>query len=671
MPDFKLHSPYSPAGDQPKAIEDLVAQLNDGKRFQTLLGATGTGKTFTMACVVERVNRPTLVLAPNKILAAQLFGEFKELFPDNAVEYFVSYYDYYQPEAYVPSSDTYIEKDSLINDRIDKLRHSATRALLERRDVLIVASVSCIYGIGSRETYGKMVETVEVGQTRDRDLLVRSLVELQYERNHLDFHRGTFRVQGDTVEVFPAHEDNIAVRIEFWGDEVERVALIDPLRGRIVQEVLTTNIYPASHYVTPEERMERAIRSIKLELGERLETLRREERLLEAQRLEQRTLFDLENLQEMGRCPGIENYSRHLSGRAEGEPPPTLVEYFPDDFLLVVDESHIAVPQVGAMYKGDRARKKTLVSYGFRLPSAVDNRPLKFEEFFALVGQAVFVSATPGEWELDQSGGISTEQVIRPTGLLDPVIEVRPAGTQVDDLLGEIRARVERDERVLVTVLTKRMAEDLTEYYEDLGVKVKYMHADIDTLERIQLLKELRQGVYDVLVGINLLREGLDIPEVSLVGIFDADKEGYLRAERSLLQTIGRAARNVDGTVILYADKITASMQKAMDETNRRREKQKAYNDAHGITPETIRKGIRDILASIYERDYVDVTSDDPELKLPKHLRAIDDKQMGVELEKMKAEMWQASKDLNFEKAAALRDQIATAEEYMLETGRS
>ncbi len=671
MPDFKLHSPYSPAGDQPKAIEDIVAQLDDGQRFQTLLGATGTGKTFTMACVVERVNRPTLVLAPNKILAAQLFGEFKELFPDNAVEYFVSYYDYYQPEAYVPSSDTYIEKDSLINDRIDKLRHSATRALLERRDVLIVASVSCIYGIGSRETYGKMVETVEVGQTRDRDLLVRSLVELQYERNHLDFHRGTFRVQGDTVEVFPAHEDNIAVRIEFWGDEVERVALIDPLRGRIVEEVPTVNIYPASHYVTPEERMERAIRSIKLELAERLEVLRREERLLEAQRLEQRTLFDLENLQEMGRCPGIENYSRHLSGRAEGEPPPTLVEYFPDDFLLVVDESHIAIPQVGAMYKGDRARKKTLVSFGFRLPSAVDNRPLKFEEFFALVGQAVFVSATPGEWELDQSGGISAEQVIRPTGLLDPVIEVRPAGSQVDDLLGEIRTRVERDERVLVTVLTKRMAEDLTEYYEDLGVKIRYMHADIDTLERITLLKELRQGVYDVLVGINLLREGLDIPEVSLVGIFDADKEGYLRAERSLLQTIGRAARNVDGTVILYADKITDSMKKAMDETNRRREKQQAYNEAHGITPETIRKGIRDILASIYERDYVDVTTDDPELKLPKHLRAIDDKQMNVELEKMKAEMWQASKDLNFEKAAALRDQIATAEEYLLETGRA
>ena len=670
MPDFKLYSPYSPAGDQPRAIEDIVRQLDDGHRFQTLLGATGTGKTFTMACVIEAVNRPTLILAPNKILAAQLFGEFKELFPDNAVEYFVSYYDYYQPEAYVPSSDTYIEKDSLINERIDKLRHSATRSLMERRDVIIVASVSCIYGIGSREAYGRMMETLEVGAIRDRDTLVRALVELHFERNSMDFHRGTFRVRGDVVEVFPAHEDELAIRVEFWGDEIERIALIDPLRGKIVEDVEKISIYPASHYVTPEERLERAIKAIKLELGTRLEDLRRDNLLLEAQRLEQRTLFDLENLQEMGRCTGIENYSRHLSGREEGEPPPTLVEYFPDDFVLMVDESHIAVPQLGAMYKGDRARKGTLVDYGFRLPSARDNRPLKFDEFWALAGQAVFVTATPGDWELERSGGVSAEQVIRPTGLLDPKIEIRPAGTQVDDLLGEIRIRVERKERVLVTVLTKRMAEDLTEYYEDLGVKIKYMHADIDTMERITLLKELRQGVYDVLVGINLLREGLDIPEVSLVGIFDADKEGYLRAERSLLQTIGRAARNVDGTVILYADKTTKSMKKAISETERRREKQKAYNREHGITPETIKKGIRDILASIYERDYLDVTADDPELKLPKKLRTLKGKAMQQELDKMRSRMWQLSKDLNFEKAAELRDQIKAAEEFMVQTSR-
>jgi excinuclease ABC subunit B len=668
MPDFRLESPYSPAGDQPKAIAALAAGIESGARFQTLLGATGTGKTFTMAKVIEAVNRPTLVLAPNKILAAQLFGEFKELFPDNAVEYFVSYYDYYQPEAYVPSSDTYIEKDSLINERIDKLRHGTTRSVLERRDVIVVASVSCIYGIGSREAYGRMIEVLEQGAIRNRDHLVRSLVDLQFERATLDFHRGTFRVRGDVLEIFPAHEDDVAIRVEFWGDEIERITAVDSLRGRVIEERDRVTIYPASHYVTPEERMKVAVENIRIELSGHLEVLRGNDRLLEAQRLEQRTLFDLEQMEEMGRCPGIENYSRHLSGREPGEPPPTLVEYFPDDFIIVLDESHIGVPQLGAMYRGDRARKTTLVEYGFRLPSAIDNRPLKFDEFWALANQAIFLSATPGEWELERSEGISAEQVIRPTGLLDPQLQIRPAGTQVDDLLGEIRLRVERNERVLVTVLTKRMAEDLTEYYQDLGIRIRYMHSDIDTLERITLLKELRQGVYDVLVGINLLREGLDIPEVSLVGIFDADKEGFLRAERSLLQTIGRAARNVDGTVILYADKTTRSMEGAINETNRRREKQEAYNVEHGITPETIKKGIRDILASIYERDYVDVT-DAPELALPKPLRRLELKALPGEIEKMRSQMFKYAKDLDFEKAAELRDQVASAEKYLLNAG--
>ena len=668
MPDFRLESPHEPAGDQPKAIAAITAGIQAGERFQTLLGATGTGKTFTMACVIQAVNRPTLVLAPNKILAAQLFGEFKELFPDNAVEYFVSYYDYYQPEAYVPSSDTYIEKDSLINERIDKLRHGTTRSVLERRDVIVVASVSCIYGIGSREAYGRMVEVLEKGGVRNRDELIRSLVDLQFERATLDFHRGTFRVRGDVLEIFPAHEDDVAIRIEFWGDEVERITLVDSLRGRVIEERDRVAVYPASHYVTPEERMKIAVENIRLELSAHLEVLRGNDRLLEAQRLEQRTLFDLEQMEEMGRCAGIENYSRHLSGREPGEPPPTLVEYFPDDFIVVLDESHIGVPQLGAMYRGDRARKTTLVDYGFRLPSAIDNRPLKFDEFWALANQAIFLSATPGEWELERSQGISAEQVIRPTGLLDPQLEIRPAGTQVDDLLGEIRLRVERDERVLVTVLTKRMAEDLTEYYQDLGVRIRYMHSDIDTLERITLLKELRQGLYDVLVGINLLREGLDIPEVSLVGIFDADKEGFLRAERSLLQTIGRAARNVGGTVILYADKMTRSMEGAINETNRRREKQEAYNAEHGITPETIKRGIRDILASIYERDYVDLT-ESPELGLPKALRRMDRRELPGEIEKMRAQMFRYARDLDFEKAADLRDQVAAAEKYLLESG--
>jgi excinuclease ABC subunit B len=669
VPDFRLVAPHSPAGDQPAAIEALVAGLNRGDRFQTLLGATGTGKTFTMACVIEQVNRPTLVLCHNKILAAQLFGEFKELFPDNAVEYFVSYYDYYQPEAYVPSSDTYIEKDSMINERIDKLRHSATRSLLERRDVLIVCSVSCIYGLGSREAYDGMVEVLEPGTKVRRDDLLRRLVDLQFERAVADFHRGTFRVRGDTVDIFMAHEDAKAVRIEFWGDEIEKITHIDALRGKALDQADRVAIYPASHYVTPEERMQIAIADIKVELTSRLTELRSKSMLLEAQRLEQRTLFDLEQMQEMGRCPGIENYSRYLSGRSEGEPPPTLVEYCAEDFLLVVDESHAMLPQLSAMYKGDQARKGTLVEYGFRLPSAKDNRPLKVEEFWELAGQAVFVSATPGDLELEWSEGVSAEQVIRPTGLLDPMIEVRPAGDQVDDFLEEIRIRAKRDERVLVTVMTKRMAEDLTEYYEDLGVRIRYMHSDIDTLERIEILRDLRKGEFDVLVGINLLREGLDLPEVSLVGIFDADKEGYLRSQRSLLQTIGRAARNVDGRVILYADRMTKSMERAIGETDRRREKQAAYNVEHGITPETIRKEIRDILGSLYERDYVDLTGDQSRAKLPKELRDLEKKDAPGEIAAMRKEMFRLAKDLDFEKAADLRDKISAVEEWLLKQG--
>jgi excinuclease ABC subunit B len=669
VPDFRLVAPHEPAGDQPAAIAALTAGLERGERFQTLLGATGTGKTFTMACVIEKVNRPTLVLCHNKILAAQLFGEFKELFPDNAIEYFVSYYDYYQPEAYVPSSDTYIEKDSMINERIDKMRHSATRTLLERRDVLIVCSVSCIYGLGSREAYDGMVEVLEPGMKLRRDDLLRRLVDLQFERAVADFHRGTFRVRGDTVDIFMAHEDAKAVRIEFWGDEIEKLSHIDALRGKVLDQAGRVAIYPASHYVTPEERMVIAVQNIKVELEQRLEELRSESHLLEAQRLEQRTLFDLEQMQEMGRCPGIENYSRHLSGRAEGEPPPTLVEYFSHDFLLMVDESHAMLPQLYAMYKGDQARKSTLVEYGFRLPSAMDNRPLKADEFWELTNQAIFVSATPGDLELEWSKGVSAEQVIRPTGLLDPEIEIRPASEQVDDFLDEIRTRAKRDQRVLLTVMTKRMAEDLTEYYEDLGVRVRYMHSDIDTLERIEILRDLRKGEFDVLVGINLLREGLDLPEVSLVGIFDADKEGYLRSRRSLLQTIGRAARNVDGTVILYADRMTKSMRGAIDETTRRRDKQRAYNTEHGITPETIRREIRDILGSLYERDYVDITSDDARARLPKELRQIDKRDAPGEIARMRKQMFALAKDLDFEKAADLRDKIVAVEEWLLKQG--
>jgi excinuclease ABC subunit B len=568
---FKLVADFQPQGDQPQAIDKLVKGLQANRRHQVLLGVTGSGKTFTMANVIARVNKPALVIAPNKTLAAQLYNEFRELFPENAVRYFVSYYDYYQPEAYVPSTDTYIEKDASINDEIDKLRHSATKALLERRDTLIVASVSCIYGLGSPEAYFEMMVYLEEGMIINRDQMLRKLVDIQYQRSDYDFHRGTFRVRGDIVEVFPAYEDRSGLRIELFDETIESISEIDPIRGKILRRVDKATIYPASHYVTGEDRMKKAVLGIRHELKDRLAELRAQHKLLEAQRLEQRTLYDLELLEEMGFCPGIENYSRHLTGRQPGEPPPTLLSYFPSDFLLFIDESHVTVPQIGGMYRGDRSRKETLVEYGFRLPSALDNRPLNFDEFVSMLNQTIYVSATPANYELERSERSVVEQLIRPTGLMDPAIIVRPARTQVDDLLDEIRRRVERKERVLVTTLTKRMAEDLTEYYQDLNVKVRYLHSDIETIERVEIIRQLRMGQFDVLVGINLLREGLDLPEVSLVAILDADKEGFLRSDRSLIQTIGRAARNVYGTVILYADSITDSMKRAIDETERRR----------------------------------------------------------------------------------------------------
>lgn len=582
---FRLAANFAPQGDQPQAIEKLVNRLGEQRRNQVLLGVTGSGKTFTMANVIARANKPTLVMAPNKTLAAQLYNEFRELFPDNAVRYFVSYYDYYQPEAYVPSTDTYIEKDASINDEIDKLRHSATKALLERRDTLIVASVSCIYGLGSPEAYFEMMLYLEEGMTIQRDQMLRKLVDIQYQRSDYDFHRGTFRVRGDIVEIFPAYEDRSGLRIEVFDDRIESIAEIDPIRGKALRRIDKATIYPASHYVTGAARMKQATLAIREELRERLKELREQRKLLEAQRLEQRTLYDLELLEEMGFCPGIENYSRHLTGRQPGEPPPTLLSYFPADFLLFIDESHVTVPQIGGMYRGDRSRKETLVEYGFRLPSALDNRPLNFSEFEAMLNQTIYVSATPAEYEFGVSEGAVVEQLIRPTGLMDPEIIVRPARSQVDDLLDEIRKRVERNERVLVTTLTKRMAEDLTEYYQDLNVKVRYLHSDIETIERVEIIRQLRMGQFDVLVGINLLREGLDLPEVSLVAILDADKEGFLRSDRSLIQTIGRAARNVYGTVILYADSMTDSMRRAIDETERRRRLQAAFNEKNGITP--------------------------------------------------------------------------------------
>ncbi|MFT3925604.1 MAG: excinuclease ABC subunit UvrB [Myxococcales bacterium] len=654
---FELVSKFSPSGDQPAAIEALTRGLSQDERHQVLLGITGSGKTFTIANVIAQVQRPTLIITPNKTLSAQLYGEMKELFPNNAVEYFVSYYDYYQPEAYIPTSDTFIEKDAIVNEQIDRMRHSATRSLLSRHDVIIVASVSCIYGIGSAEWYQGMLIELKKGQTIRRDMLLKQLVDIQYDRNDTDFHRGTFRVRGDVVEVFPAYEQDRAVRIEFWGDEIERITEIDPLRGKVQNELEQYGIYPGSHFVTPLEQRRIAMASIREALTERLAVLGTENKLLEKQRLEQRTLYDLEMLEQMGFCHGIENYSRHFSSRKPGEPPPTLIDYFPQNFLLVLDESHQTVPQIGAMYRGDRSRKDTLVEHGFRLPSAVDNRPLQFHEFETHIKNAIYVSATPGDWELEQTQGSFVEQVIRPTGLMDPKIQVKPVGNQVDDLLGEIRDRVAKNERVLVTVLTKRMAEDLAEYYGELNVKCRYLHSDIDTLERIDVIRDLRSGVFDVLIGINLLREGLDLPEVSLVAILDADKEGFLRSPRSLIQTIGRAARNVNGEVIMYADKITQAMEQAIDETDRRREKQRVYNETHGITPRTVVKSLLTLTdAGAGERDYVALP---PVLgknapKSPEELRE--------HVEMLRSEMLLAAENLDFEKAARIRDQIRAAE---------
>ncbi len=656
---FEIQSGYSLQGDQPRAVRELTEGLRRGDRHQVLLGVTGSGKTFTVGNVVAEVKRPTLVIAHNKTLAAQLYGEFKELFPSAAVHYFVSYYDYYQPEAYVPSTDTYIEKDSSINDEIDRMRHAATHALLTRNDVLIVASVSCIYGLGTAEAYYGLLQQIEKGQEFLRDRFIRSLIDIQYERNDVDFHRGTFRVRGDTIEVFPPYEEERAVRIEFFGDVVERIVEFDPLRGITLGDLDKVAIFPNSHYVSAPETRKRAIDGIRDELRGRLQDLRAASKLVEAQRLEQRTMFDLEMLEQMGFCSGIENYSRWLSGRNAGDAPPCLIDYFPKDFLLVIDESHQTVPQIGSMYKGDRSRKETLVEYGFRLPSALDNRPLKFEEFEKMVRQAIYVSATPAEHELQRAGGVVVEQIIRPTGLCDPEVEVRPVGSQVDDLLGEVRKRAEAGERVLVTTLTKRMAEDLTEYLTDVGVRCRYLHSDIDTLERSALIRDLRRGEFDVLIGINLLREGLDIPEVSLVAVLDADKEGFLRSAVSLIQTIGRAARNLNGRVILYADAVTHSMRRALDETNRRRELQRRYNQEHGITPQSVKRAITDLQMAPAEADWatVPVAAEGAEYR-PEEIPPI-----VAELER---EMARAADELEFEKAAQLRDRIVALKELQL-----
>ncbi|WP_080873297.1 excinuclease ABC subunit UvrB [Oceanobacillus timonensis] len=647
---FELVSAYEPAGDQPAAINDIVEKVLAGQRHQTLLGATGTGKTFTMSNVVKEINRPTLVIAHNKTLAGQLYSEFKEFFPNNAVEYFVSYYDYYQPEAYVPSTDTFIEKDASINDEIDKLRHSATSALFERNDVLIVSSVSCIYGLGNPEEYKSQVLSLRLGMEKERDQLLRELVDIQYARNDINFQRGTFRVRGDSVEIIPASHEEHCIRVEFFGDEIDRIREVDALTGEIIGDREHVAIFPASHFVTREEKMKIAIKNIEKELEERLKELNDAGKLLEAQRLEQRTNYDLEMMREMGFCSGIENYSRPLTLREPGATPYTLLDFFPDDFLVIIDESHVTLPQIRGMYNGDQARKQVLVDHGFRLPSAMDNRPLRFEEFEGKTNQLVYVSATPGPYELEHSPEM-TEQIIRPTGLLDPEIEVRPIEGQIDDLIGEINKRAERNERVLITTLTKKMSEDLTDYLKEIGIKVAYLHSEIKTLERIEVIRDLRVGKYDVLVGINLLREGLDIPEVSLVSILDADKEGFLRSERSLIQTMGRAARNEQGRVIMYADKITDSMQKAMDETERRRAVQQEYNEKHGITPQTIRKEVRDVIQATVAAEASETYESEAE-----QVKKMTKKDRQQVIENMDKEMKQAAKNLDFEKAAELRD---------------
>ena len=650
MNEFKLKAPYEPTGDQPQAIAELVKGFKEGNQCQTLLGVTGSGKTFTMANVIQQLQKPTLVIAHNKTLAAQLYGEFKEMFPDNAVEYFVSYYDYYQPEAYVPSSDTYIAKDSSVNEEIDKLRLSATAALIERRDVIVIASVSCIYGLGEPENFEQMMVSLRPGMGKDRDEVLRQLIDIQYDRNDMDFKRGTFRVRGDTVEIVPADRGDTAIRVEFFGDEIDRISEIDMLTGEVKNTLNHIAIFPASHYVVPKERMEKAIRNIEIELEEQVKYFKSEGKLLEAQRIAERTNFDIEMMRETGFCSGIENYSRHLAGLAPGQPPNTLMDYFPDDFIIMIDESHKTVPQIGGMYHGDQSRKRTLVEYGFRLPSALDNRPLSFDEFESKIDQVMFVSATPGKYE-EEHELLRAEQVIRPTGLLDPEVEVRPVEGQIDDLIGEVNKEIANKHKILITTLTKRMAEDLTDYMRELGIRVRYLHSDIDTLERTEIVRDMRLDVFDVLVGINLLREGLDIPEITLVAILDADKEGFLRSETSLIQTIGRAARNAEGHVIMYADTITDSMRAALDETQRRREVQMAYNEEHGITPKTIQKAVRDLIA-------VSKKVAASEVQMEKDPESMSEKELEKLIKELEKQMKKAAADLNFEAAAELRDKL-------------